>query len=465
MRCAASAVSTRSASSSSAPVSRPAAEAADVGAPPGERRLHRVADRLARTRAVPALLNSTSASGPNRGAGGARRTASGRCWPCRRRARGSAQRLDAARPPTEASSRETYPGLRARRARRRGVLDRAAGGVDADVGVLGLLVRRGDAGELGDLAAPRLGVEALAVAALALLERRGHVDQEERAAGVVDHRPDLLAGLVERARSGCTPRRRRGGRSRRPPSRSGGCWSRGPRGEGQAGRQVPAYDVAVEAGHRALALLEQQVDQRAGERRLAAAGQTGEEEHQPLLRPAAGGRGRRSRRRRRGSSPSLVAPVRSTGSPPRTPRPRCTPRSWSASASPCEASGTVTTTASGRQPAAAARVARTRPTGESHGVPVPVSASSTTGARGRAGCSSSAVGEGVARPGRPCAPAYRSRTCAGVRWQAAERAVLGVGQRARPRRRADETRASGSPSGSTSSTVRGPRELGRQRRA
>ena len=43
-----------------------------------------------------------------------------------------------------------------------------------------------------------LGVEALAVAALALLQRRGHVDQEERAAGLVDHRADLLAGLVER---------------------------------------------------------------------------------------------------------------------------------------------------------------------------------------------------------------------------------------------------------------------------
>ena len=51
-----------------------------------------------------------------------------------------------------------------------GVLDGAAGRVDADVGVLRLLVGRGDAGELGDLAGARLGVETLAVAPLALLE-------------------------------------------------------------------------------------------------------------------------------------------------------------------------------------------------------------------------------------------------------------------------------------------------------
>ena len=78
-----------------------------------------------------------------------------------------------------------------------GFVDGAAGGVDADVGVLGLLVGGGDAGELGDLARPGLGVEALAVAALALLERGGDVDEEEGAAGVLDHLPHLLAGLVE----------------------------------------------------------------------------------------------------------------------------------------------------------------------------------------------------------------------------------------------------------------------------
>ena len=44
----------------------------------------------------------------------------------------------------------------------------------------GLLVRRGDAGELGDLPPPSLRVEALAVAALALLQRGGDVHEDER---------------------------------------------------------------------------------------------------------------------------------------------------------------------------------------------------------------------------------------------------------------------------------------------
>ena len=77
---------------------------------------------------------------------------------------------------------------------------------------------------------PGLRVETLAVASLALLQRRGDVDQEERAAGRVDHLAHLRRGSRRTARSGCRRRARRGGRSRRPPSRSGGCWSRGPRG-------------------------------------------------------------------------------------------------------------------------------------------------------------------------------------------------------------------------------------------
>src|SRR4051812_4608145 len=65
---------------------------------------------------------------------------------------------------------------------RQRLLDGPAGGVDAYGGVRGLLVGRGDPGELGDLAAPGLGVEALPVAALALLQRGGDVDQHEGAA-------------------------------------------------------------------------------------------------------------------------------------------------------------------------------------------------------------------------------------------------------------------------------------------
>ena len=51
-------------------------------------------------------------------------------------------------------------------------------------------------------------------------------------------------------------------------------------GEGQARAEVPAYDVAVEAGHGPPAVLEDQVVQRLGQRRLAAAGQAGEEDHE-----------------------------------------------------------------------------------------------------------------------------------------------------------------------------------------
>ena len=51
--------------------------------------------------------------------------------------------------------------------------------------------------------------------------------------------------------------------------------------ERQAGREVPADDVAVQAGDGALARLEQGVDHGLGDRGLAASGQAGEEEHEP----------------------------------------------------------------------------------------------------------------------------------------------------------------------------------------
>src|SRR5690606_20384167 len=76
-----------------------------------------------------------------------------------------------------------------------GVVDAATGGVDPHRRVVGLLVGRGDAGEFGDLAASSLGVEALAVPALTLLDRGGDVDQEEGAARGLDHFADLRASL------------------------------------------------------------------------------------------------------------------------------------------------------------------------------------------------------------------------------------------------------------------------------
>ena len=134
-----------------------------------------------------------------------------------------------------------------------GVVDGAAGGVDADVGVLGLLVGGGDAGELGDLAGAGLGVEALAVAALALLERRGHVDEEEGAAGVLDHLPHLLAGLVERRDRAADRDAAVAGDLGRHPADAADVGLAVGLGEGEAGREVAAYDVAVEAGQGAVA--------------------------------------------------------------------------------------------------------------------------------------------------------------------------------------------------------------------
>src|ERR1700683_4614484 len=69
-------------------------------------------------------------------------------------------------------------------------------GVDDEVGVLGLLVRVGDPGELADHARPGFGVEALPVAGLAHLERRGDVDQQE-VADLRHHPPGPGPGLRE----------------------------------------------------------------------------------------------------------------------------------------------------------------------------------------------------------------------------------------------------------------------------
>ena len=69
------------------------------------------------------------------------------------RGRGLGCLARSAAPPPPSAGRGSRPRRSADEDVVEGVLDGAAGGVDADVGVLGLLVGRGDAGELGDLAA------------------------------------------------------------------------------------------------------------------------------------------------------------------------------------------------------------------------------------------------------------------------------------------------------------------------
>ena len=431
------------------------------------------------------------------GAPGARGTASGRCSPYRRTAPAaagleSASTERSARPTRRSFSRPTKRRRRptkTRSARRRGavcstdegevtdpkgdeaglgegvehlveaVLDGAAGGVDADGGVLRLLVRRGDAGELGDLAAPapwRRGPCGRGARTPPAASRRGPGRTRRRRP-----RPSRapVCGSRRTARSGSRSRCRGGGRSRRRPSRSGGCWSRGPpwRRSGPADRfrrtTSPSRLVTVRSP-----LLEDQVVQRPGQRGLAAAGEAGEEHHEPLLGPGPGGPGRRSRRPRRGTRPRRrpARARRRSRTPPR-PAPRA---SWSASASPCEGSGTATTAASGSRRGRGQRGPDAGRRARALGRAGAVQREEHDAAPARPASSSSAVGERVARPGRACAPSYRSRDLRRREEQPPERAVLRVRQRvdavrpgatprpaagprgrpARPRRRAAEVR-------------------------
>src|SRR6185369_364920 len=77
------------------------------------------------------------------------------------------------------------------------LLRRLSGSVDDELGLLGRLVRRRDAGELGDLAGACLLVEALRIALLALVELALGVDLDEAAFG---HRlaRDLAIGAIRR---------------------------------------------------------------------------------------------------------------------------------------------------------------------------------------------------------------------------------------------------------------------------
>src|SRR3954453_4934910 len=166
---------------------------------------------------------------------------------------------------------------------RQRILDRAAGGVDTNRRILRLLVRRGYAGEMWDLAGGRLGVQPFAVAPLALLERGGEMDQREGATRVLDHRAYLLPGCVEGGNRAADSHSAVAADLCGDPADPADVGLSILAGEGEPGRQVPAYDVAVEARHRPLALLQDEVMQRPGQRRLAAARQAGEEQHQTLL--------------------------------------------------------------------------------------------------------------------------------------------------------------------------------------
>ena len=147
-----------------------------------------------------------------------------------------------------------------------------------------LLVGIGDAGELLEDPGPRLGVEALAVPLLAHLERRGDVDQDEPAARL-DHPTDLLAGRVVRGDRGADGDATVLGDLRGDEADAPDVEVAVLLGEPELGAEVLAHQVAVEQGDRAAADLEQLDQQGVGDGRLARAGETGEEDREPLLRP------------------------------------------------------------------------------------------------------------------------------------------------------------------------------------
>ena len=153
---------------------------------------------------------------------------------------------------------------------------RAAGGLEPDLRIDRLLVRRRDAGELLDLAGKRRCVETFRIAPRALLERRRDVDLDERRV-LLDERARVLPHLLVRRDRG---------------DDHGGAGARDARGdpadardvdvavllrEAEALREVRADDVAVEVLDDEAAPLELRLDD-VRDRRLARARQAREPE-------------------------------------------------------------------------------------------------------------------------------------------------------------------------------------------
>ena len=330
-----------------------------------------------------------------------------------------------------------------------GVLDGAAGGVDAHGGVVRLLVGRGDAGELGDLAAPGLRVEALAVAALALLQRGGDVHEEERAAGLLDHRAHLLAGSRRTARSGL--------QTATPPCRAISAATQPIRrmlvSRSSLEKVSPADRCRrTTSPSRLVTLRSPCSSSRSISARASVDLPLPDRPVKNSTSPWSSGAG---------WSRSTIAAISSGRSPPST-RP-CTgspaayvattwaPSAWSSSASPCAASGTTTTSAPSMEAAAHQRRPHQGDGGELRGA--------GAGEREQHDGAAAAqvlqlgVGERVddgheGAAGVPLADLRRREV------EAAERAVLRVGEGldGQPAGSPGRTRASGRPSGSTSST-------------
>ena len=133
----------------------------------------------------------------------------------------------------------------------------------------------------GILAGPRPGVEALAIALLADLQGRGHVDEHERRPGALDHVAHLAPRLVVRgdrcAEGDPAVPADLGGHETDPAHVEHAVLA----AETELGGQHPADDVAVEDGDRAVAAFDETLGEPRGDRRLPGARQPGHHHRQP----------------------------------------------------------------------------------------------------------------------------------------------------------------------------------------
>ena len=174
------------------------------------------------------------------------------------------------------------PAARARPARGRPTPRAATFGRDHDLRVVRGLVGVGDPGELLDLAGASLGVQALQVAPLALLQGGRDVHLAE---AVADHLADHVAGLDVR-RDGRTDHARAVPRQQlghEPDAEDVGVAVL--TAEAEALRQVGAHDVAVEVLDQHAAPLDLRPDQ-LGDGALPGPGQAGEPDGESRCSPA-----------------------------------------------------------------------------------------------------------------------------------------------------------------------------------
>ena len=156
--------------------------------------------------------------------------------------------------------------------------------IDPELRILRYFIGIADAGELRDLAAPRLGVQALAVAGLAYLQRGGHVDLDEGTL-LLDHLAHGAAGAVVGSDGGADGDAAVLGDLAGDEADTADVEVAVCLGETQFAGQVLAHDVAVQQGHGPAAGLHQLGVDDLGEGGLARTGQAGEEQGEAL--PAA----------------------------------------------------------------------------------------------------------------------------------------------------------------------------------